>query len=242
MSMNIDVASRLDLERALKSQAHHYRESLLDGPRGTYLGSYPPDSQIAMTIRQIRAGDAMIAATSYVASQLYDIKYESDALGHAMLGMAGRTLMYARPERIVSELGGIKAITDLTSYVRGDQRPLSDLMIENVMGANPVYPHVWEQLKDAGKAVGELENKQYFVRLVQDLGSIEDDNDMAVVCSRVSSKLLSDFRETEDESLAKAAYALAVCDSKIMGGDLTQHADLDSFIASEAKRQSLGMR
>lgn len=232
----IDVASKNTIKEALGRLANVYEQALQDGPHTSYMGIAPPDSQIAMTIRQLRAGDAALFAAKPVFG-LPDLQNQVERLGNAMLGMAGRTLVHARPDHIVSETRGVEVITDLTGYKPGTNlSPLTDLMISKVMGKTPPYSHVWQQIEDAGQALAGLSDKQHLAAFVSSMDSIEDDNDMAVACSRSGQTLLRAYHVSGDSSLGSAAYQMALSDSRIMGGDLAMHMICSAYLQNETAR------
>jgi len=224
-----------------------YDRMLQDGPAMHPFKGGPLDDQIGNAAMALRGGDFLRLAlrgqhpnVGLVKTQLH---YTDASLRDTMVNLVARAVMYDRPQ-----VGGFenarKAVLDLTGADKPDAGPLSEAVVQKMLGSQTRMATRWSDIAEglgmATQAIykdHQLSGEDVTSFLAQ-VGGAHDDNDLACAMSSFSRRLQSAF--VTQGHHADLIYALGKAGCIIMGGalEMDQSSYLDDVRQEWEKKQS----
>lgn len=205
------------------SQAAFYREAQKDGPILGLGNAKPVSDQLRPFASFLVPGDCLVKLLQSL-PPTPKVSAAVTTLATTMLGFAGRGVMYARPDRIVSEVEGINVIKNMTGFDVQSPAPLSELVIDKLLGQQSTNRYMYEPIAGVVNALAEAGETANIVHFARKVTTVADDNDLACVVGNLQHDYMKRF-QGGDQTAGTLAYELLRLDNAIMGSTLDVSID-----------------
>jgi len=240
----LSITSEDRVLAVVQSQTAFYRTFQLDGPCVDPFTQKALPEQLPSFITALRTGDFLMVAIQNI-PRTQKVEQCIRGLATAMLGAAGRGVMYERPDHLVSEMAGVKAVTDLTQYDLNEPALISENLTVDVLGRSSRNAAVWAPLAHVTKVLVDAGLESNLVYLVEHLSGATDDNDVACVIGNIERSIVDEYAQNGSELLGDVAYELSRSDSAVMQSPIeiskAEYLESEQRRFSSAHTQSRGM-